>query len=100
MPTTRRLALTAIALIGSAFAAATFVSAQAQDMSPLPEAIKKQGLIRAGIKCDYPPDGFLDAQGKNQGVEVMPVRGTHQPIDRRQRSLHVLHPNSTFVPVD
>jgi len=74
MPTTRRLALTAIALIGLAFAVATFVSAQAQDMSPLPEAIKKQGLIRAGVKCDYPPDGFLDAQGKNQGVEVMLAR--------------------------
>ena len=74
MPTTRRLALTAIALIGLAFAAATFVSARAQDMPPLPDPIKKQGLIRAGIKCDYPPDGFLDAQGKNQGVEVMLAR--------------------------
>ena len=74
MPTTRRLALTAIALIGLAFAAASFVSAQAQDMPPLPDSIKKQGLIRAGIKCDYPPDGFLDAQGKNQGVEVMLAR--------------------------
>src|SRR5438552_12758391 len=74
MPTTRRLALTAIALIGLAFAAATFVSAQAQDMSPLPDSIKKQGLIRAGVKCDYPPDGLLDAQGKNQGVEVMLAR--------------------------
>src|SRR5260370_20656184 len=73
MPTTRRLALTSVALIGLAFAA-TFVSARAQDMPPLPDPIKKQGLIRAGIKCDYPPDGFLDAQGKNQGVEVMLAR--------------------------
>ena len=36
----------------------------------MPEAIKKQGLLRVGVKCDYPPDGYLDAQGKPQGVEV------------------------------
>jgi polar amino acid transport system substrate-binding protein len=45
-------------------------NAQTQGLPPLPDAIKKQGMLRAGIKCDYPPDGFLDAQGKNQGVEV------------------------------
>lgn len=44
--------------------------ASAQDLPPLPEAIKKQGLLKAGVKCDYPPDGYLDAQGKPQGVEV------------------------------
>jgi polar amino acid transport system substrate-binding protein len=71
MPATRRLAFAAIALIGLALAAPPFVPAQAQDMPPLPDAIKQQGVIRAGVKCDYPPDGFLDAQGKNQGVEVM-----------------------------
>jgi polar amino acid transport system substrate-binding protein len=42
----------------------------AQDLPPVPEAIKKQGLLRVGVKCDYPPDGYLDAQGKPQGVEV------------------------------
>jgi len=36
----------------------------------VPEAIKKQGLLRVGVKCDYPPDGYLDAQGRPQGVEV------------------------------
>jgi polar amino acid transport system substrate-binding protein len=42
----------------------------AQDLPPLPDAIKKQGLLRVGVKCDYPPDGYMDAQGKPQGVEV------------------------------
>ena len=42
----------------------------AQGLPPVPEAIKKQGLLRVGVKCDYPPDGYLDAQGKPQGVEV------------------------------
>jgi polar amino acid transport system substrate-binding protein len=42
----------------------------AQNLPSVPEAIKKQGLLRVGVKCDYPPDGYLDAQGKPQGVEV------------------------------
>jgi polar amino acid transport system substrate-binding protein len=44
--------------------------ALAQNLPSVPEAIKKQGLLRVGVKCDYPPDGYLDAQGKPQGVEV------------------------------
>ena len=39
-------------------------------MPPLPEAIKSQGVIRAGVKCDYPPSGFLDAKGQFAGIEV------------------------------
>jgi polar amino acid transport system substrate-binding protein len=54
--------------LGLALAAATPL--MAQDLPPLPEAIKKQGGLRVGVKCDYPPDGYLDAQGKPQGVEV------------------------------
>jgi len=42
----------------------------AQGLPPVPAAIKQQGLLRVGVKCDYPPDGYLDAQGKPQGVEV------------------------------
>src|SRR5262249_17229847 len=40
------------------------------DLPPVPDASKKQGVLRVGVKCDYPPDGYLDAQGKPQGVEV------------------------------
>jgi len=54
--------------LGLALAAAT--PSLAQNLPNLPEAIKKQGLLRVGVKCDYPPDGYLDAQGKPQGVEV------------------------------
>lgn len=39
-------------------------------MPPVPEAIQKLGLLRAGVKCDYPPDGFIDPSGKPVGVEV------------------------------
>src|SRR3954453_15905349 len=55
---------------GFAVALLPMVAAFAQELPPLPDAIKKQGVLRAGVKCDYPPDGFLDAQGKPQGVEV------------------------------
>ena len=46
--------------LGLALAAAT--PSLAQDLPPVPEAIKKQGVLRVGVKCDYPPDGYLDAQ--------------------------------------
>ncbi|MCC7274919.1 MAG: transporter substrate-binding domain-containing protein [Alphaproteobacteria bacterium] len=45
-------------------------AAAAQSLPPLPDAIKKQGMLRAGVKCDYPPDGFMDQSGKPVGVEV------------------------------
>ncbi len=54
--------------LGLALAAG--VPSAAQGLPPVPAAIKKQGLLRVGVKCDYPPDGYLDAQGKPQGVEV------------------------------
>jgi polar amino acid transport system substrate-binding protein len=57
-------------IAGFAMALLPIVGAFAQELPPLPEPIKKQGVLRAGVKCDYPPDGFLDAQGKPQGVEV------------------------------
>ena len=36
----------------------------------LPDFIKKQGVLRVGVKCDYPPSGFLDEKGKFAGIEV------------------------------
>lgn len=47
---------------------------RAQDLPPVPETIRKQGVVRVGVKCDYPPDGFMDAGGKPQGVEVSLAR--------------------------
>jgi len=45
-------------------------SASAAGLPPVPDAIKDAGLVRVGTKCDYPPYGYLDNQGKPQGVEV------------------------------
>jgi polar amino acid transport system substrate-binding protein len=58
-----------------AIAAACAASAAlAAELPPTPEALKKAGVVRVGIKCDYPPDGYLDNQGKNLGIEVSLAR--------------------------
>ncbi|BBK36566.1 amino acid ABC substrate-binding protein [Allostella sp. ATCC 35155] len=58
----------------AALAAAVAGAATAQTMPPLPEAIQKAGVVKAGVKCDYPPDGFIDSSGKPVGVEVSLAR--------------------------
>jgi polar amino acid transport system substrate-binding protein len=56
-------------VFAAAFAAS--LSAQAaESLPPLPDSIKAKGAVRVGVKCDYPPDGYLDAGGKPIGIEV------------------------------
>lgn len=42
----------------------------AQDLPNLPTAIKDQGKIRIGVKCDSPPFGASGPDGKPVGIEV------------------------------
>jgi len=42
--------------------------------APLPAAIKSRGNLVVGVKCDYPPFGFIDASGKHAGFEIDIVR--------------------------
>jgi polar amino acid transport system substrate-binding protein len=58
------------AVVAAALTALATVAAWAGDLPPVPAEFAKAGVIRAGIKCDYPPDGYLDAQGKHKGIEV------------------------------
>ncbi len=54
-----------------------FISASniwADDLPQAPDWIKKKGVLRVGTKCDYPPDGFIDKNGKVQGIEVALAR--------------------------
>src|SRR5579872_1417145 len=37
---------------------------------PLPPDIAAIGQLRVGVKCDYPPSGFLDAHRNHAGIEV------------------------------
>lgn len=36
---------------------------------PLPSAIQQQGHLNVGVKCDYPPYGFIDANGNMVGYD-------------------------------
>ncbi len=42
--------------------------------APLPHSIQSRGKLIVGVKCDYPPFGFIDASGKNAGFEIDIVR--------------------------
>lgn len=42
----------------------------AQELPPLPESIEQKGVLSVGVKCDYPPDGYLDTSGNPVGLEV------------------------------
>ncbi|MER9947302.1 transporter substrate-binding domain-containing protein [Mesorhizobium sp. M0047] len=46
------------------------LSAQAQELPPLPQTIKDAGVIRIGVKCDTPPFGFSGPDGQPTGIEV------------------------------
>lgn len=64
-------------VVTTAVAVLTILSAgavYAGDLPPVPDSIKKLGVLRVGTKCDYPPEGFIDEKGKPQGVEVNMAR--------------------------
>ena len=50
--------------------AAQVVPVAAQNLPPLPQAIKDAGVIRVGVKCDSPPYGSSGPDGKPVGIEV------------------------------
>ena len=61
------------ATIGSAHPAATTGSATAAATAPLPKLpanIKERQRFIVGVKCDAPPFGYINVQGKNAGFDV------------------------------
>lgn len=38
--------------------------------APLPAEAKSRGYLAIGVKCDYPPFGYIDEGGKNAGFEI------------------------------
>lgn len=55
----------------SSSAADTIPTGKPADLSvPLPAAIKSEGTLHVGVKCDYPPFGFIDAAGKHAGYGI------------------------------
>jgi polar amino acid transport system substrate-binding protein len=67
--TKSRNSITAL-LLSAAVTIGLAAGATAQDLPPLPEAVKEQGKIRIGVKCDSPPFGASGPDGKPRGIEV------------------------------
>lgn len=38
--------------------------------APLPAEVKSKGKLTVGVKCDYPPFGYIDDSSKNAGFEI------------------------------
>jgi polar amino acid transport system substrate-binding protein len=38
--------------------------------APLPDSVKSKGKLAVGVKCDYPPFGYVDEAQKNAGWEI------------------------------
>ena len=49
---------------------ATGVKAGSLALPPLPPEIKERKRWNIGVKCDSPPFGFIDVQGKNAGFDI------------------------------
>jgi len=47
---------------------------QAQEMPPVPDAIKGKDVLRAGVRCDQPPYGYQDGNGSFVGIETQMAR--------------------------
>ncbi len=46
----------------------------AHALPPLPDTVKSRGRWVIGIKCDFPPFGYITASGKNAGYDVEVAR--------------------------
>lgn len=58
------------AAFGTILLGLTVSAAAAQALPPLPDAVRKAGVIRIGVKCDSPPFGASGPDGKPVGIEV------------------------------
>ncbi|MFI6347390.1 transporter substrate-binding domain-containing protein [Streptomyces sp. NPDC050560] len=38
--------------------------------APLPDAVQSRGRLAVGVKCDYPPFGYIDESAKHAGFEI------------------------------
>lgn len=37
---------------------------------PLPDELRTAGVLKVGVKCDYPPFGFVDTSGQTVGYDI------------------------------
>src|SRR6185437_16570656 len=99
--------VTLVAVLAAAFGSAkpvgttnaTQAKAQAA-LPPLPADIKSRNRFIIGVKCDVPPFGYIDVQGKNQGFDVEIGRMfARYAFGRAQRVTFVCAPTAAREPL-
>jgi len=66
----------------------------------LPAAVKSRNRFIIGVKCDVPPFGYIDVQGKNQGFDVEIGRWfARYAFGRAQRVTFVCAPTAAREPL-
>jgi polar amino acid transport system substrate-binding protein len=69
-------------------------------LPPLPAAVKSRNRLIIGVKCDVPPFGYIDVQGKNQGFDVEIGRWfARYAFGRAQRVTFVCAPTAAREPL-
>ena len=59
------------ATLGTAKTAGTTDAVRAKaTLPPLPASVKSRNRFIVGVKCDVPPFGYIDVQGRNAGFDV------------------------------
>jgi len=99
--------VTLIAVLAAAFGSAqpvgttgTTHATHATALPPLPAAVKSRNRWIIGVKCDVPPFGYIDVQGKNQGFDVEIGRWfARYAFGRAQRVTFVCAPTAAREPL-
>jgi len=90
------------ATLGFAKPAGTTGSARADatKLPPLPADVKSRNRFIIGVKCDVPPFGYIDVQGKNAGFDVEIGRWfARYAFGRAQRVSFVCAPTAQREPL-
>jgi polar amino acid transport system substrate-binding protein len=74
--------------------------AEQAKLPPLPADVKARNRFIIGVKCDVPPFGYIDVQGKNQGFDVELGRWlARYAFGRAQRVSFVCAPTASREPL-
>src|SRR2546430_14879542 len=57
-------------------------------LPPLPAAVKSRKKWEIGVKCDFPPFGFIDVRGNNDGYDVQVARRFAQLAFGNKNKVH------------
>jgi polar amino acid transport system substrate-binding protein len=78
----------------------TSATAGAASLPPLPADVKSRNRFIIGVKCDVPPFGYIDVQGRNAGFDVEVGRWlARYAFGRAQRVSFVCAPTAQREPL-